>query len=211
MENKINGKLNHSQDGTNDSTLYDPALHDPALNLSEIKTLHSRIVEESCTIRAQAIRVGELLTIAQAALDPAQWRRWLKSNIPFPSHVIHNYARCFVDRVELTSAPGEPFLPAYHILDRLLQEKDEEGLYVIGACPICRKPGRGPYVNDQGNGMGLFGVCEECNVHWSAIASENSPIPEEKRRRWAETRRMLSASKYVFGIFPDGLPDPGAF
>lgn len=73
--------------------------------LTEIKNLHSEILEAARTSLEKAIRVGELLTSAKAELKHGQWMPWLKENIPFSQQTANNYMRVFAerDRLKLTN------------------------------------------------------------------------------------------------------------
>jgi hypothetical protein len=87
-------------------------------SISEIKKLHSEIMEAARTSLTKAIRIGELLTPIKKAIGHGKWLPWLKKHLPFSESTACNYIRCYDRRDELKSASVADLTPgaAYKLL-----------------------------------------------------------------------------------------------
>jgi hypothetical protein len=91
--------------------------------VSEIKKLHSEILDAARGTLDKAIKIGELLSGIKAGLKHGEWLPWLKANLTITERTAQNYARCFEEKDRLKSANVSDLSGAYLLLS---EPKNEE-------------------------------------------------------------------------------------
>jgi hypothetical protein len=82
----------------------------------EINALHNQISALGKTMLEKAIRIGELLVAAKAAVSHGLWLKWLDKNVKFDRTTAFRYMRIFERRDELNVAGVQHLTDAYALL-----------------------------------------------------------------------------------------------
>jgi hypothetical protein len=88
-----------------------------SITLSEIKKLHSEILDAARTSLDKAIRIGEILVGIKAGTKHGDWLPWLKSNAPFSQQTASNYMRLHGERDRLKLTNVGNLSEAYDLLE----------------------------------------------------------------------------------------------
>jgi len=76
----------------------------PVRDISELKSLYSKIVSCSADALTHAIRAGELLDDAKKSVKKGDWADWVESSLPFSYKTAENYIRIFNNQDEIKKA-----------------------------------------------------------------------------------------------------------
>jgi hypothetical protein len=85
--------------------------------LSEIKKLHSEILESARTSLDKAIHIGELLADIKAGTKHGEWLPWIEKNLEFSERTARRYLMCFERREKIKSARVSDLTDAYLLLE----------------------------------------------------------------------------------------------
>ena len=93
--------------------------------IREINALHGELCALARMTLSKAIRLGELLTQAKAALLHGEWLGWLKENVTFNVRTAQRYMGVYQERDLLKNDTVSHLIDAYDKLSKPKKEKEQ--------------------------------------------------------------------------------------